>query len=1598
MRIAGNSWLKIVIAAGLLVQALILSGGIGASASPTGPILAWILLPAALIVLTCRSGFRDRGRRIGPVVLILAQLLLLGSGIRDLTDRLQTPEEWIEAREADLTPRLERFQSTVPALLDRIALLREREPDTADDADPFTALAATRRLWSESPSADLPLGLTYWVEGERVAWSGPQIPFPLGDLPEEVFLPLVVRGPQSWCWRGGWPWRDGFLEWQIRLTEDTEGAAFHETAPGEGPGRGASRTSVVYGIEPRRDEWRGSLAQGVRTSVDVALDVATGDMELPFLRLEVRSPSFSYQQGLCRDRLDLARILALVAGILGFGVWLGPRGFAAAGIACTRIFMVAVDLPGALAAASESGLGSVSPTDLSSLIDSAYFKSDLGWGLFGSALDALLSAVCLAAILYLLLARRPKAAAGPRPGGRTRLRAVGLGLATGLALLLIRSIATEFVTNANARLIGSSIPLQSWTFWSLHLSLLIFGGALLGALAAASIRIGVRRSAPTVLLHAVAAWLPVLALDRFGSGDLPLSCHVLLPLVACLLWWGTALLPSADGLLRRLGWLLPLLLSIVWTYVSLSGTYETVRQTWLQRRAEEIADSREEWVSYLLEDLLTDIAGLEVELEPADGAHARDADSLWRDWSAFELWRRAGVGDLGLSGELEIIDEGGGTSGLYASGFFRDYGYELVERSDWEDGPVVMPRIGLESTIYLQRERRRFAAGEEWILRGEISQIDSKGWISLALPVRSSRISTLSRRFLYRSPDAAGGYVPRVDLDRPLLMMYGDDGGWLDTGDKDLPAEDSADVIAALRSGRAPWGRVEVGDETYLCIWRPAGGPETMPGEGFLLGFKIEGFAEKLLDLSRLILLDLLLLISLIALVLFIRLLSGRRPAAGSGGLGFQEQFLAVYLVIGLLPLLLAGMFIDRLNQDWLSEGARQETAAGLDAAREQLQGLLAEQARALAGSDYISELLDSRLAGRRPLGPYSARQAMVFTSDGDLLLDETLSDLDTDEAAALLAVAKRNALVMMQDSGGLYMGTLIPVDLTGVPTLSEMEGMPTRMTSPVRRNRDGYFFYRQRLGPDLMAGLGEVIQGEAALHIGGEAVLASHPGNVFSGRTPLLMSPGVARQLRRSPGNTFLKPSPGQRLAWTGMLSLPLMVNVQPGSILREAQPAVLSVIFPARERDSAEQRQRTMLFLAGLATLIFLTATLLGLALTWKIFDPVRVLVGATRRLAAGDYDAPLPEPGKDELGTLSTTFRGMRDDLRNAQRTLAESERFLSGVLEGVPVGVAVLDTDRVPMIVNPAAWRMADIHYGEAGEPDDRIRMLLAGFERALDGREGEAELVSPDGRRTLRGRLATLELPDKRRHTMIVCEDVTEFLRTKKLALNAQMARQVAHEVKNPLTPIQLSVQFLQQAWKDKAENLDGIVESTVSQVLEQVALLRSIATEFSLLGRPDEMECSALDFQDVVRGVVEKYRDGGPRIRWRDRALPPVSAHGESLAKVVTNLMENSIQAASGDRPLEIGIDWIVGARTLDLVWTDNGSGLVPDVAGRLFDPYFSTKKQGTGLGLPICRSLLSGMGGSISLRNREDGTGATAIVSLPLADPRSGDDPEGTP
>jgi len=1289
--------------------------------------------------------------------------------------------------------------------------------------------------------------------------------------------------------------------------------------------------------------------------------------------------------------------------LLGTGrVMFGTAGLVAA-LWAGRWLLAGIDIFRWLPVAFPGRSQPAAPGSLFSLVDPAYFATPFAFGWFASTADALLTAGVLAvSVWYLMQKLGVLSSFDPGTGSVRRVRLLGqgpvsgllFGLAAGLTLMMLRAFAGVLAENANARLIGQGASLDFLSFWGLHIVLMGVTLALIGL----PVSLTSRRGWPARGALVQWVWGGALALIAtlgvtLAWPSLGWSLRFLAGGLVLLLWGVLPALSSRPRFMRRFAWPAILLLAVVWNYGSLRAVHDQAERNWLRHKGRDIADSAAPWRTILLEEALESMRGQDRQ-EPAQVFGAED---VWRDEAAYRLWRQSSLADLGFPGAVEIIGEADISESFFATGFLRDFQYEVRDRSPWtvaDGGPVPDGW-----TMIFQTETRQYPDGQEVVLAGEVVRANQRGWIRAEIPLRSQRIGSLLAALNVSAGPTATGYRPRSEVDRPVVLLRADREAWLDVGTFGFPTRPASQALAGLRDGKREFTHLDLGGRDYLGLWVSLPDLESQArGEGFLLGLQRPSPTETLLDLSRLMLLDLSLLFLLFLGIQLWRRLGLLGPTAAvavedpDGRLwrpGFQERFLAGYLLLGLLLLLVVGMSVDRVGYQQVRAEARQQTRAGLSLAVEQLHSLLVEQASSLAASDYINDLLDGQFSGQRTVGPLELRQAMVFGPEGNLLLDETLSDLTPAEAADLLEAGRRAPLLLIRDED-LYVATVIPIDLTG-----QFAGVPDSLAGDPGHGdtgTGGFFLYRQRFGADLLGGLADLARGQATLRFDGRPVLASDPGDIFAGRAPQLANPLMMAFLLDYPHGAHVFSSEARPFAFTGLQPIPAFGRAADGAFSLRDMPGVLSLDFPDREREFVQQRRDTILFLAGLANLILLTALLLALLMSWNLFRPLRLLMGATRSLAAGDFDAPLPEAGGDEVGRLTAAFGLMRSELQSARDRLAARERFLTTVLDRVTVGVAVLDDAEQVVALNPAGRHIMTDFMPQHSE-ETAVRRLAAEFRGLAAGRDHwGGELRGHEGH-TLRGAMAPLDLPEDRTDTMLVFEDITEFLQTKKMAINAELARQVAHEIKNPLTPIQLSVQLLQQAWRDNHPDLDRIVTESVERVLSQVELLRTIASEFSLLGRPASQDLAPVDLVAMTREVVDSYAGADRATLQVSQADGPhtrVLAHADSLRKILGNLMQNSLDARREDTALGVDILWRRADRYLTLIWRDNGTGLPADVADRLFDPYFSTKSKGTGLGLAICRNLADGMGGAITLANRTDGPGAVAELSLPLADPES--------
>ncbi len=420
-------------------------------------------------------------------------------------------------------------------------------------------------------------------------------------------------------------------------------------------------------------------------------------------------------------------------------------------------------------------------------------------------------------------------------------------------------------------------------------------------------------------------------------------------------------------------------------------------------------------------------------------------------------------------------------------------------------------------------------------------------------------------------------------------------------------------------------------------------------------------------------------------------------------------------------------------------------------------------------------------------------------------------------------------------------------------------------------------------------------------------------------------------------------------------------------------------------QSRDVAELL--TAAVLAG-AALSFLLALLVGRALT----RPIQTLRIASERVGSGNLGVRLPGERHDEFGAVFEAFNRMVRRLRRARRDLVRTSRRTQAIVEDAATGVLAFDAEGVVTLANPRARSLLGlpIEVGESlpeaqGPAGEFVRWIDTYFRDSLD----EAALELQDGERRIRVRARRISHAGPLAGAVVSLEDVTDELRTERVLAWGEMARQVAHEVKNPLTPIKLSVQHLRRAWDDKRADFGDILTRNADAMLREIDRLAAIATSFSRFGAPravGEEPLARVQLGSVVREVLALYGDGEGAVRFVDAldpALPPVLARDSEVKEVLVNLLENSRAAVRSG-----GVVRVEGERAEDgveLRVVDDGSGIPEEFLGRVFEPHFSTRSAGTGLGLAIVHRLVTGWGATVQVESRED-EGTTVSIRFVAA------------
>jgi nitrogen fixation/metabolism regulation signal transduction histidine kinase len=423
----------------------------------------------------------------------------------------------------------------------------------------------------------------------------------------------------------------------------------------------------------------------------------------------------------------------------------------------------------------------------------------------------------------------------------------------------------------------------------------------------------------------------------------------------------------------------------------------------------------------------------------------------------------------------------------------------------------------------------------------------------------------------------------------------------------------------------------------------------------------------------------------------------------------------------------------------------------------------------------------------------------------------------------------------------------------------------------------------------------------------------------------------------------------------------------------------------------------------------LAMLSAIYLAIRSAQQLAQPVHDLIQGTRAVGKGDFDTRLALPSRDEMGFLVQSFNDMTKRLRRASeettrsRQLVEQQRErLAVILAGLSTGVLVVDTSMKLRVANAAAdailgGSFAELLGRELAQLPQSAPPRLATFARALlqhlQAGQGEwQEEISLPPDRVLRCACAPLVDTAGSAGHVVVFDDITNLLHAQRAAAWGEVARRLAHEIKNPLTPIQLAAERLRRRLQGRLEGEDAeILDRATHTIVQQVEALKGMVNAFSEYARAPELKFSRVDLNELVGEVVELYRSQASSASIAvqvDAGLTPVLADRSRMRQVLNNLIANALEAVDGISGAQVDVATQMTSgpegKSAVIMVTDNGHGFQQDMLARVFDPYVTSKPKGTGLGLAIVKKIVEEHGGGIEANNRPQG-GAYVRIVLPV-------------
>ena len=420
----------------------------------------------------------------------------------------------------------------------------------------------------------------------------------------------------------------------------------------------------------------------------------------------------------------------------------------------------------------------------------------------------------------------------------------------------------------------------------------------------------------------------------------------------------------------------------------------------------------------------------------------------------------------------------------------------------------------------------------------------------------------------------------------------------------------------------------------------------------------------------------------------------------------------------------------------------------------------------------------------------------------------------------------------------------------------------------------------------------------------------------------------------------------------------------------------------------------------------LIIFTASWIGFRLAKSIIAPIEKLAQATKEVSKGNLTVRVEDPASDELGMLIESFNQMISDLQESHRNIAQKSseleahsHYIETILNNVTTGVVTVDAEGAITTINPSARAMLGfqddvlIHKGYEdvfSRPEFRKikKSIKNGLQDKFNPPNEAIDLSIDDRKSSISLTLSPLSRNKKKYSGMIlVLDDLTQLIKAQRIAAWKEIAQQVAHEIKNPLTPIQLSAERIIKNLREKGGKDHRVISEGAETIVQEARAIKSLVDEFSNFARLPIIRLEPADIHEVIKGTVSLFKDIFAEITFETKLSSKVPSaiqlDPEKMKRVFINIMDNAIDAMDkkGKIKIQSSFDDLNQMVKID-IW-DTGPGISLEDKEKLFLPHFSTKKKGTGLGLAIVHQIISEHNGTIVVENIKP-HGAKFIIQVP--------------